>query len=454
MALADTTPPWPYLNMANFLRSTDAGYDAELAGFNTAFAQRPDVVVPAETEADVVDAVTYARDNGLTVGVLATGHGTHEEHTGGLLINVSRLADVTIDESSRTATIGGGARWAAVVAAASQHGLAPVTGSSTNVGVVGFLLGGGLGPISRSHGFGSDWVRGYRLVTASGEVVVANNDENPELFWALRGGKGGFGVVTQVTIELLDLPTLYGGVIVFDEAHIEQATRAWIDYTASAPADVTTSIFIVNFPPLEFIPEVFRGRRLLMVRFAYPGDSATGAELAAPVRDFAPIYVDAVRELNASELALIHNDPTDPGPGWGLGGLLNDLDQDFATALLTFIGPGTQVPFIGAEVRQIGEATRVDVPEGSAVGGRASGFTLHLLGAPDPALFEIMLPALGAGFLDSIEKWVSPETTINFADSADPAAFREAWPEETFARLASIRASIDPDGLFPYGPHA
>lgn len=436
--------------MANFLTVDTDGYDAALAGFNTAFPQQPDYVVVANSESDVVEAVAFARDHNLPVFVLATGHGTHSSLTAGLVINVSGLSDVTIDAATRTATIGGGTRWAAVVAAASQHGLAPITGSSTNVGVVGYLTGGGLGPLARSHGFSSDWVRGFRVVTADGEVRVANASENSDLFWALRGGKGGFGVITEVTIELAPISSLYAGAVIFEEANIEQAFRAWVDYTATAPDSVTTSALVVNFPPFDFIPEPFRGRRLLMVRFAYVGDTATGEQLAAPIRAFAPVYMDGVREMPSTDVAQIHNDPSDPGPGWGLGGLLNDLDQDFATALLGVVGPGTQAPFIACEVRHIGAATTVDVPGGSAVGGRASGYTFHLIGAPDPSLFETVLPGAGAGFLAAIGRWVSPESNINFADSSNPAEFRASWPAATFDRLAKIRAAVDPDDRFPY----
>lgn len=438
--------------MAEFLTSSDSAYEAELAGFNTAYPLRPAVVVPAASEAEVIEAVAYARARGLTVTAFATGHGTSAPLEGGMVINLSRVADVAIDPLARTARVGGGTRWAAVVAAAAQHGLAPVTGSSTSVGVVGYLMGGGLGPLSRSHGFSSDWVRGFRLVTGTGELVAANAEENPELFWALRGGKGGFGIVTEVTVELVPAHSVYGGAVTFAEEHIEQALRAWVDYTDTAPTEATTSAIIINFPPFDEVPAPLRGRRLLMVRFAYVGDSATGERLAAPIHALAPVYLDGIRELALTEVAQIHNDPTDPGPGWGLGTMLTAIDDDFASALLAFMGAGSAAPFIAVEVRQLGAATLVDVPEGSAVGGRASAFTMHLIGAPDPSLFEAVLPSAGAGFLSTVQRWLSPEGTINFTDASDPVAFRAAWPAETFDRLAAVRARLDPDTVFPFGP--
>src|SRR5690606_19123007 len=147
--------------------------------------------------------------------------------------------------------IGAGVRWRAVQAAAAAHGLTGITGSSTSVGAIGFTLGGGLGPLARSHGFSSDYVRGFEVVTGTGELVTANADENPELFWALRGGKVGLGVVTTMQLQLVPLATVYAGALYFAEQHIEAALRGWIDWMPTAPDDVTTSISILNLPDLE-----------------------------------------------------------------------------------------------------------------------------------------------------------------------------------------------------------
>lgn len=433
--------------MLTYLTSESEGFDALATGFNTAYPQTPDAVVAVTSVEDVVEAIAHARDLGLPVRVIATGHGTHGPVDHGLLINVSGLSSVRIDPEARTATIGGGTRWSRVVEAAAAHGLAPITGSSTNVGVVGFITGGGLGPLARSHGFSSDWVRGFTLVTAAGDVLTVNAEENPDLFWALRGGKDGFGVVTDVTIELVPLESLYAGALVFAEEHIEQVLRGWTAWTADAPADVTTSVVVISFPPFEQVPEPFRGRRLAMLRFAYPGDAATGEQLAAPLRALAPVYLDGVRPLPLSDVAQIHNDPTNPGPGWGIGGLLTSVQNGFVDAVLPFVGPGAQAPFLALEVRHIGARTRVDVPGGSAVGGRNSDYTYHVIGAPDPSLFETVLPTAGAGFEAAIAQWISPETTINFAREA---TLDRAWPAATRARLEEVRAAVDPTGMFPF----
>ena len=434
------------------LTPEDPEFGPEISGFNLAVVHRPDVVVGITGVDDAVAAVTFARDNGMHVGMFATGHGSHVPVESGMLVTTGRIDHLSIDPASRIATIGAGVQWDVVVAAAAELGLAPVAGSSSNVGAVGYLLGGGLGPMSRSFGFSSDYIREFTLVTADGEVRTVSADENPDLFWALRGGKGGFGIVTEVRIELLELTQLYAGSLIFAEEHVETAMRGWVDYTRTEPDDVTTSAAVFHFPPAPQVPAPFRGRTLLMVRFAFPGDVAVGESLAAPLRALAPVEMDGIRDLAPAEVATIHNDPTEPGPAWSRGMLLGAIDQEFVTALLGFVGPGTQPPIMVTEIRQLGAATRTDVAGGSAVGGRASDFALALIGAPNPALFAEVLPAATDEVIAGIAPWISPETNINYAGHPDEAEFQKSWPAATFARLAAIRADVDPQGVFAYGP--
>jgi hypothetical protein len=431
---------------------TDPDFAGSVAGFNTAVVQSPQVCVRASDAQDVLEAVRFAKEHGLPVHVQSTGHGAAAPYTDGVLVITSDLTKLSIDPDTRSATIGAGVRWAAVVEAAAQHGLAPVTGSSTSVGVVGLVTGGGLGPLSRSHGFAADYARGFTVVTGDGELVEATAEVNPDLFWALRGGKGGLGIVTEVRLELPAIRELYAGALFFEEQHIEQVFRAWVDWTADAASGVTTSAAIFRFPPFDFIPEPLRGRTLLAIRFAYPGDAAEGERLAAPLRAAAPVYLDQLNDLPLDKIAMIHGDPDQPGPGWDRGVLLTDIDQNFATALLSQAGAGAQLPMLLIEVRHLGAATHPDVPGGSAVGGREANFALTLIGAPDPSLFDTVLPAVADQVLAVLAPWVSPQTNINFAGRLLSAEhFASAWPAETFARLAAVRKKHDRDVVFPYG---
>jgi FAD binding domain-containing protein len=449
--------------MIDELRSTTTGpvltrgddaFTEEVAAHNTIAVHTPEVAVGATSENDVAAAVRVAAKHAVPVRVLATGHGTTPSLavTDGILITTSRLNDLTIDADTRIAHIGAGCAWAEVIAAAAEHGLAPIAGASAGVGTIGYTLGGGLGPLARTYGYSSDWARGFRVVTADGEVVSANAAQNPDLFWALRGGKGGFGVVTSMDFELVPLTTLYGGALFFDAEHIAPVLTAWADWTKTAPESVSTSMAILRLPPLEFIPEPLRGKTVLNLRYAFVGDDlAEGERLLQPLRDLGPRLVDAVGEMQAADIAQIHNDPTDPGPGWVRGVLLDGIDDGFTKTFLDAVGPDQQVPLILVELRHLGGATHRDVLEGSAVGGRTAQYSLSFIGVPDPSLFETALPPLVDGILAQLAPWTSAENNINFAGGLElPGSYEASWPAETFARLAETRAAYDPDGVFRY----
>jgi FAD/FMN-containing dehydrogenase len=431
----------------------DDDFATEVAAQNLAVLHVPDVAVGVTSEDDVVATVRCAADAGVAVRVLATGHGSFSPVTDGVLITTSRLSGVTVDAESRVAHIAAGSRWEDVIAAAAEHGLAPVAGASDHVGSIGYTLGGGLGPLARTFGFSSDWARGFRLVTADGELVSANAGEHADLFWALRGGKGGFGVVTSMDFELVPLTELYGGSVFFDAEHIASVLPAWVDWTRSAPETATSSVAILRLPPLEFIPEPLRGKTVISVRFAFVGESAEGERLFQPIRDLGPKIIDAVGELPAAQIPMIHNDPKDPAPVFERGLSLDEIDSDFVTALLAGVGPEQQIPFIVVEMRHLGGATHRDVPEGSAVGGRAARYTLGFIGVPDPGLFDEVLPRAFAGIFAPLKPWVSAQHNVNLAGGfAIPGSYEAAWPAETLARLTELRAAYDPNGVFPYGP--
>ncbi|WP_432946896.1 FAD-binding oxidoreductase [Kribbella sp. CA-253562] len=435
------------------LGPSDDGFADEVAAQNTAVRHTPDVAVGITSDEDAAAVVRIAAAAGVPVRVLATGHGSAVPVADGILVTTRRLGGVSIDASRRIARIGAGCRWAEVIAAASEHGLAPIAGASDNVGCIGYVTGGGLGPLARTFGFSSDWARSFRLVTADGTVRTASAEENPDLFWALRGGKSGFGIVTSMEFELVELSTLYGGSVFFDADQIAPVFSAWVDWTKTLPESATSSAIILRLPPLEFIPEPLRGKTVLSVRFAHVGASTAGERLFQPIRDTAPALIDSVQEMPASRIADIHNDPRDPGPGWDRGHLLTDLDAEFVSAFLGAAGPDQQVPFVAIEIRHLGGAVARDVPEGSAVGGRGAAYTFIMIGVPDPKLFDSVLPPAAEALLAPLQPWISPEHNVNYAGGLTvPGAYEACWPAETFQRLAEIRSSYDPAGVFPYGP--
>ncbi|MDX2970611.1 FAD-binding oxidoreductase [Kribbella solani] len=432
----------------------DDGYAAELSGFNLAVTHTPDVVVGLTSEADAAAVVRAAAASGTPVRVLATGHGIPVPIQDGIVVTTTRMTGVTVDAATKIAHIPAGSRWDEVIAAGTPHGLVPVAGASDQVGCIGYTLGGGLGPLARTYGFSSDWARGFRIVTATGEVLPANATEHPDLFWALRGGKGGFGIVTAMDFELVELRTLYGGSVFFDAEYIPAVLGTWADWTKSLPEAANSSVVILRLPPLEFIPEPLRGKTVLSVRFAYVGDAAEGQRLFQPIRDAGTPLIDAVAEMPGSDIALIHNDPKDPTPSWDRGLLLSELDADFVTTFLQVAGPDQQLPLIAVELRHLGGATTRDLPETTAVGGRTGAATLTMIGVPDPTLFDTALPAAADTVLTALKPWINPETTVNFAGAFTiPGSYQASWPTNTFTRLTDLRTTYDPNRLFPYGPN-
>jgi hypothetical protein len=428
------------------LSAGDEGFAAEVAGYNLAAEQNPDVAVGAASTSEVVDAVRFARELALPVRVQSTGHGAHERITDGVLITTRRLNSVKVDPATRIATVGGGARWSRVIAAAAPLGLAPIGGASPSVGVVGYLTGGGFGPLARSHGASSDRVRGLTVVTGTGEIVEASATSHPDLFWALRGGKSGLGVVTEVRLELVDLPSLYAGSLLFESQHIEKVLHGWLDYTRTAADAVTTSLVMLRFPPIDAVPQRMRGKNFVSVRFAYPGELGEGKRLAAPLRALAPVFIDSLGELPIDEIGLIHNDPEGPSPAWSNGTLLSHGDAGLADAVFAAAGPDARIPFVAAELRHLGAATAVDVPEGSAVGGRSGRYTLTLIAAPEPSLFRNVVPEAANRIFEALRPWVNAESNVNFSSLG--GAGTPNWSPAVAERLAAIRAAYDPNRVF------
>jgi FAD/FMN-containing dehydrogenase len=428
------------------LRPGEAGFDEEISGFNLAVVHRPDFVVTAESAADVAAAIGFARQKGLQVHVQSTGH-TDSAIDSGVLASTRRLDRIEIDAEAGTARLGSGVRWGPVVTGAAEHGLAPITGSSPTVGVAGLILGGGIGPLGRSHGFSSDYLLGATIVSGAGEILEVDSENDPDLLWAIRGGKVGLGILTELRIRLVELTELYGGSLFFAEDDIETALRGWIDWTADADSKVTTSVAIARFPPFDEIPEPLRGRNLLSLRFAYPGPADEGRKLAEPLRSLAPVYVDMLGELPPAEIARVHNDPTDPSPGRVGGVLLDAADQDLATALLGEVGPGIETPLSIVEVRHLGGASHKDVDEGSAVSGRGANFSLGYV-CLNPSLFETALPAAAERLFGAVAQWTSEEGNINLVGAARAEGQLESvWPADVWARLEKVRDRVDPNSV-------
>src|SRR3954469_15286573 len=277
----------------------DSGYDEARAAWNLAADQRPAAVAIPENETDIAFAVAYAREAGLRVSVQGTGHNPLPlgDMSGSILSGTHRMRQVDIDPTARRARVQAGAIWSDVSVPASAHGLAPlsgsspavgVVGSSPDVGVVGYSLGGGIGYLGRKHGIQTNSVTAIELVTADGEHVRVDHEHDPDLFWALRGGGGNFGVVTAMEFDLYPVSSLYGGWLIWPWEQSHEVISRWVEWTRTTPDEVTSMARILQLPPFPDIPEIVRGRQIVVVSAAILGSREDGEWLLGAMRDPGP----------------------------------------------------------------------------------------------------------------------------------------------------------------------
>jgi FAD/FMN-containing dehydrogenase len=346
--------------------------------------------------------------------------------------------------------VGAGVKWGRVVEAAAPYGLAPLNGSSTDVGVVGYTTGGGVGPMARTYGLAADRVRAFEVVTGDGELRRVTPTEHPDLFFALRGGKGAGGIVTAVEFDLLPLPTFYGGALYFDGPDIPAVVGRWRDWSASLPEQATTSFVILQLPDGPEFPPFLAGRMSIGVRFLWVGDADEGARLLEPMREVAPMLFDDVAVKPYAAIDSVHADPVDPMPVIDRGMLLKSLDDKALGRFLALVGPGSQSPQVVVEIRQAGGAlSRAGEHENAFDHGDAAYSVLTVGIAFDPRVG----PHSDTLF-EALSDWDAEGIWPNFAPPHDAASARRAYSPATRARLAAVAERYDPDGVLAAGAFA
>ncbi|WP_369272696.1 FAD-binding oxidoreductase [Streptomyces sp. R11] len=435
------------------LRPGDDGYADEVTGFNLAALHTPDVVVGATGVDDIVMALRWASATGTPVAVQATGHGANFPIDHGLLISTARMTDVRIDTDQRLATIAAGAKWRHVMDATAPHGLAALSGTSTDAGAVGYTLGGGLPVLGRAYGYAADLVRSFQVATPDGTLYESDPDHEPELFWALRGGKGNVGVVTSMVCELLPLSTILGGGIYSSGEHTEALLHAWTDWTKTVPDEMCSTFSLLRLPPIPEIPEPLRGGFWARVAIAWPGDPAEGERLLAPIRAAAPVAVDMVEEMPYAALDRIHMEPQDPLPAREACALLRDLPADAIDTFLSQVGPDVpDCPLLVVEIRHMGGALARPARLEDAICSRDADYLLESVGvlAAPPAAEAIEMAT--RSLYTAMTPYGTGHTMINIhgtpGDTTDRA---RAWTPETYTRLGQDKSTYDPSNLLRFG---
>ncbi|HET6240884.1 MAG TPA: FAD-binding oxidoreductase [Arthrobacter sp.] len=427
------------------------GFAEETFAYNAATVHRPDVVLGAADAQDVAAGVRWAAERRLPVSVQSTGHGADSAVDGGLLINTRRLQELKIDPVERTARVGAGVKWRSVLEASVPHGLIGLHGSSTDVGVVGYTVGGGLPVLGRAHGFAADHVRSMEVVTADGALRRIDAEADAELFALMCGGKGNFGIVTALEFSLFPLGEFYGGGIIYpgaDAALILAAFRGWL---ATLPDAAAPSISLLRLPDLEFVPAPLRGQFVVHLRFAFLGNREDGDALLAPMRAVSTPLMDTAGPMSYLDVDQIHMDPPDPLPFTDGGALLKDFGEEAARELLRLAGDGTDCPLLLIEIRPLGGALSRGGVLPDAVSGRDAAFLLFLLGFKMPPVAEAVTGSIRA-ILAALAPYSTGYTLVNFhGEPGDEADRARAWSPAVYERMRAAKASYDPGNLLRFG---
>lgn len=425
--------------------SAGEDYEQLRTGFQLLEPHEPAVAVEPTGNEDVRTAVVCAADRGTSVAVQATGHGRASAMRGGVLLNTRRMTGVDVDPATRTAWVQAGASWQDVIDAATPHGLAPLSGSLPGVGAVSYTLGGGVGLLARRYGFAADHVHTLEVVTLDGRLRRVTAADEPDLFWALRGGGGNFGVVTGMEIALLPVTSIYGGCLLFDLAEAPGVLQRWLEWTDAVDDAMTSAASVVPFPDSAAVPQPMRGRHVAQLQISYCGPAEQGRELLEPLRTLGPLLRDTVRELPYSESGAVFDEPGQPGGYRGSSVLLDGLDPRQLNALLGRVGPASPDRCV-VGIRHLGGALAREPHAPNAVGHRDAAYSLGILSLLDPATADqphLPQQELLAPFAHRV---LGPSLNFSFGP-LERHEIRAAFEPADYRRLAKLRAEYDPHGL-------
>jgi FAD/FMN-containing dehydrogenase len=424
----------------------DPGYDEARMPWNVAIDQRPAAVAYPATADEVSEIVRAATASGLRVAPQGTGHnagplGSLEDV---VLLRTSAMTGVEIDAERRIARVGAGVLWLDVVEAAAEHGLAALHGSSPDVGVVGYSLGGGIGWFARQLGMATNSVTAIELVLGDGTQIRADEHTNPDVFWAARGGGGNFGVVTALEFRLFDIQTAYAGIMLWDQEHAEKVLRTWAAWTETAPDCVTTSFRMMNLPPLPELPPFLSGRQLVVIDGAVLAEDERAEEILAALRDLRP-EMDTFARVPAAGLVRLHMDPEGPTPAVSASSILADLPDAAIETFLALTGRGSGSTLLMAELRQLGGALARPAEGAGALPMLDGKFVLF--GAAIAATPEMGAKghADATALVDAMTAYASGADYLNFAET--PVEVRKSFSEQAWNRLKGVRSAVDPSGV-------
>jgi FAD/FMN-containing dehydrogenase len=431
---------------------SDAGYDAARSVFNGLIDHKPERIMRCVDTQDVATAIADARAAGRPISVYGGGHGVTGSAVidSGVCIDLREIDHVVVDAGARTARVGGGATWGQVDAATQEHGLAVTGGRVSTTGVGGLALGSGSGWLERAFGFTCDNLLSAEVVTASSEVVTVSEASHPDLFWAIRGGGGNFGVVTEFTFALHPLgPIVLGGMLLYPGFMAKDVLRNWRDFMLTAPPEVGSGVALITAPPEEFVPEPARGMPAAGVILLYAGDPDEGARVLEPLTSFGPPAANLVQPMPYVAVQQLIDAPNPKGMhNYWSGDFLNEFPDEAVDAFVDNVQPPVS-PLTQMIIVAGGGAISEVAEDAMAFGNRAAPFNMHYLSMwpPDPAQDQVNIDKTRQ-IAAALKPWTTGQVYLNFIGDEGMTRVETAYGPEKYARMRKIKKVWDPDNVF------
>jgi FAD/FMN-containing dehydrogenase len=426
--------------------AADSDWDAARSAWNLAVDQRPDAVATPLDADDVSTIARFAEAHGLRILVQGTGHlaSPIDDLSGTILIRTTRLDTIDVRPDQATVRVGAGVLWGRLAAALAEHGLMGLSGSSPDVGVIGYLLGGGFSWFAREHGLACNGIQSYEVVTADGEQRTIDATSDAGLFWALHGGGGNLAIVTAVTMSVFRTTDVYAGMLAFPIDRAEEVWHAYARWSRDVTDRATTCVRLLHLPPLPELPDFLRGQSFAIVDGAIDLPDAAAQALLEPLRSLHPA-IDTFARTPVAGLGAVHMDPPGPVPGVGDGALLAELNDGVIRTVMDAAGPGVHTALLAVDLRQLGGAVGVHVPGRGAVDHLPGRFLLYAVGiAPTPDAAATVRAEVGA-LLGRLAPWIERRAYSNFCESPrDPGTF---YGIDDLERLREVKRRVDPHGM-------
>ncbi|HTZ85982.1 MAG TPA: FAD-binding protein [Solirubrobacteraceae bacterium] len=426
----------------------DPDWDEARRAWNLAADQQPLAVVFVESVEDVVEVIRFASERHLRLVGQSTGHAaaTLGELEDTVVIKTERMRGLEVARDAGHARVEAGVLAHELGRAAQRDGMCSLPGSAPDVGVVGYTLGGGLSWLGRRYGFACNRVLAIELVTAAGERRRVDAENDPDLFWALRGGGGGFALVTALELALLPIDGLYAGALILPAELGAEAIRAYRDWAAAVPDEVTSIVRFLRPPPFPDVPEPLRDRPLLTLGAACIGSQAEGEKMIAPLREIGEPIMDTFAQIPAEQLSRIHMDPEHPVPALGHHKMIQQLPDEAIDAFVGVAGPEAGSPLLLAELRQMGGALGREAHDGGALSKLDAAFVMLGVGVPMTPEFGEAIDRHLDLLDDTMRPWACDGGYLNFAER--PCDADVIFAPQTCTRLREVKRHWDPNGLF------